>query len=69
MAHWTRTEDAVSIILDNGAGHLYIAHKHLTHFHAEEIMLWSEDGQGRLNVEDIVASFLASRAAAGDTIS
>lgn len=66
---WTRIDEPDRFILRRGDGLFeFIVHRHVTHFHAEQIMPFDEDGMGRFNPEAIRDEYLRWIAALGDNV-
>ena len=66
---WIRIDEADRYILRRGDGLFeFIVHRHVTHFHAEQIMPFDEDGMGRFNPEAIRDEYLRWIAAFGDNV-
>lgn len=69
MANYTlTTADDTYTIEDAVTGHRYVVWRHPGHFHAEEFMPWSMDGQGRTTPEDIRDTMVNWLQANGHTV-
>lgn len=69
MAVWTKTVEPDRYVLTRDDGlFIFIVHRHMTHFHAEQIMPFDEDGMGRQTPEDILAKYEEWITGTGNTL-